>query len=823
MSYTYRLLFVSLFLLPVFLSGQSYRISGRIYDGENGQPLPFVNISVQALTTGTTSDIDGRFSLLLPPGKHRLNLSYMGYERQELWVNPNSAKLEIRMQERSTALGEVEIFPGENPAHRIIKNAVAARSKNSPDKLSSFSYKSYSKMVVTVNTDSLRQEIDTIYAPDTDSIVRIDSSGYRIRKFTEGQHLFFLENLIERNFIRDKRDNQTVLASRTSGFKNPLFALASTQMQSFSFYSDYISILQADFLNPITPGSTRRYFFLLEDTTYNSPGDTVYIISFRPQPNYGFKPLEGVVYINSSDWAIQNVIAGPYDSEGIHIRIEQQYKNRGGHWFPNQLHADLRIPGVVVNNLPLEARFRSYLKDIVIEGELRKKDISRALVSIDELATENAEPLLMDYRTDSLDLREQRTYEFMDSLSKAEKLEQQLNYMTVIFQGKLPFGYLDLDLNRTLRVNREEKLRLGLGVHSSKKFSRWFTIGGYFGYGFGDQQMKYGWDSRVELNKANNLALLGGYLYDIFESGQPNFTLRPTQGLFDQNYRQYFIDRYDEVSRYFAGVTYNPSHSFQLEILTRRENRLMRGDYYFAYENEGETSWQNGFNYFELQGAFRYAPREEYVEGSFGSIRLKRSYPVIYGQYTRGLPGVWASDFSYHKADLLVEYLHKTLFLGTLELQLQAGAVSEPLPYSKLYTGTANQRNEENYFKRNAVIAGRFGFETMGFNEFLSSRYLQLMYRQDLESLLFRRGNFSPHIELVARALWGGLDQPDRHREMAFQVPEKGFYEGGIEFNRLSNIAFMGLGLGTYYRFGPYQRPHFSENFAVKLTAKFSF
>ncbi|MDZ7848319.1 MAG: hypothetical protein U5L96_17055 [Owenweeksia sp.] len=44
---------------------------------------------------------------------------------------------------------------------------------------------------------------------------------------------------------------------------------------------------------------------------------------------------------------------------------------------------------------------------------------------------------------------------------------------------------------------------------------------------------------------------------------------------------------------------------------------------------------------------------------------------------------------------------------------------------------------------------------------FSPDRYVQLMYRQNLKTLLFRREKFAPRIELIARALFGDLNSPE--------------------------------------------------------------
>ncbi|MGB0178334.1 MAG: carboxypeptidase-like regulatory domain-containing protein, partial [Owenweeksia sp.] len=42
---------------------QSYEIKGKVVDKVTGEPLPFVNIIADQSYNGTSTDIDGRFTL----------------------------------------------------------------------------------------------------------------------------------------------------------------------------------------------------------------------------------------------------------------------------------------------------------------------------------------------------------------------------------------------------------------------------------------------------------------------------------------------------------------------------------------------------------------------------------------------------------------------------------------------------------------------------------------------------------------------------------------------------------------------------------------
>lgn len=822
-----KLLLLFIFFFP---SAWAQSISGTVVDSNSKEGLAFVNITINGERYGTATDIDGNFILPEYVGEIKfISLSYVGYEKKTITNLKDGQQIELK--EISAQLNEITLLPGENPAHRIIENAVKFRKENNPNNIPAFSYQTYSKFLISLNTDSINPEIEEREIVKVDSVyTEIDSSNYQVHNFIQKQHLFFMESVTERNYLAPYRDNETVIASRTSGFKSPMFSLISSQMQSFSFYENFITIMGKEYLNPITPGSDSRYLFILEDTLFNSPTDSLFVISFRPKPNYGFQPMKGLLYINSSDWAIQNVISQPFESDDIQIKIEQEYKKFGQHtWFPVQLNAELNFTSLSFNDIVPYGRIRTSLKNIEINPVFEAKDISSAEITILDNAVEQAAIILPKYRNDSLNLQEETTYLFIDSLSKAENIEAKMLFLNSLARGYIPWGPVDFGMDKTLRYNFYEGIRLGGNVYTNSKVSKWFRVGGYFGYGFGDKRLKYGWDGEVFIDKKKNFKITGGYQFDIFESAGAEFLQRKNYGVSVNIYRAMKIMQWDEVSRYYAGFNYDILPKAHLEVKMQRENRYTVGDYgYLIDSDENSNTLRNGFNYTELISSIRYAPNEKFIEGGgFGKFAYELNYPILYLQYTRGLKDVWLSDFDYHKVDALYENQFPTLWLGTFTLIAQAGVVSTALPYSKLYTNMSNMTNADAAAKRYAALADRHSFETMRVNEFLSDTYFQFLFRQDLKTMLFRRKKFAPHLEIVTRMAWGTLRNPESHFNLSSRSLEKGYYESGLEFNNLLSNKIgsinASIGLGTYYRYGPYSLDGFENNFALKITSKLIF
>ena len=86
---------------------QQITVSGTVKDSK-GNPIPGVNVRLKNTTTGTATDVDGKFSLNLPDNSGVLVFSFLGYETQEATVNGSNA-LNIILKEQSSSLNEVVV------------------------------------------------------------------------------------------------------------------------------------------------------------------------------------------------------------------------------------------------------------------------------------------------------------------------------------------------------------------------------------------------------------------------------------------------------------------------------------------------------------------------------------------------------------------------------------------------------------------------------------------------------------------------------------------------------------------------------------------
>ncbi len=85
-----------------------HEISGRVLAAENGEPIIGAHISIKGTSTGTTTDLDGKFTILVPGGETILLFSYIGYEIFEIPAG-GLTNIEVSLKQGAEALEEVVI------------------------------------------------------------------------------------------------------------------------------------------------------------------------------------------------------------------------------------------------------------------------------------------------------------------------------------------------------------------------------------------------------------------------------------------------------------------------------------------------------------------------------------------------------------------------------------------------------------------------------------------------------------------------------------------------------------------------------------------
>jgi hypothetical protein len=826
-----RYLFLSaLFFLSVQLTFSQVYIKGKIIDRQTGEPLPFVNIVYNSRGNGIVSNMDGKFNITVTPDVEFLKFSYLGYH--SLLTDLESAKtghdLTIKLDPKSYDINEVIITPGINPAHRIINKVIENRDLNNPEKMKSFSYRAYSKMYFTMQFDTLHESRE---AGQTDSMairtnINIktegssseDSSLTETMNFIDKQHLFLMEFVSEREFLFPDKNKEVVIASRVSGLKDPSFTLLATQIQSFAFYNDLIMILDKKYVNPISKGSTSRYLFILEDTLFTEQNDTLFIISFRPLRGKNFDGLEGILHINTNGYAIQDVIAEAAEQETIFsIRIRQKYDwLENQQWFPVELNTDIILSSdnMNINGTPVSVVGvgKSYLSNIILNPELRKRDFSSVEMAVQDDAHKKSDDYWTQYRVVPLTSKDTNTYRIIDSIGKEANFDRSLIIAETLASGYIPWKFLDINYRSLINYNRYEGFRFGLGLQTNRKLSEWFIVGGHFAWGTHDKDFKYGGHLKIFFDPVTETFIQYKYNYDVMESAGINF-------LFDipltssEIFRSLLIANKDIVEEQEIALGSSLIPYFRFNIFLNRSIKQVTTDYQFQYENE-EPFIPQLFHFTEIGARLRFAYKEKFMETPRGSrISLGTKYPVVNFNIIKGTDW-FQGEYEYLKLEARLSKTFISKSFGNASLTVSGGMVNRNIPYPNIYNGNGS------YGVFVPEVQNSFG--TMRMNEFVLDHFAFVFLQQDFGSLLFKKGKFQPGIVLVTNAGYGDLIYKSNHENIELKTINNGYFESGILIENLLRQWFIGYGVGVLYRYGPYSLNKTIDNFAFKFTISFN-
>ncbi len=793
----------------VSANAQIFSVNGTVMDSVTKQKLAFVNIIINDDgTLGTTTDIDGNFSISSKKDIKSLTFSYVGYQKKHVLAEDLSKK--ILLSPISYQLQEVVFKAGENPAHRIIDSVVKHRKRNNPEMLDYYSYTIYDRMVFTVDTTEVA-----------------DSVFMDFGKLWRENDLMVMETVSEIFHKKSHKNKREIKANKVSGLKNPQYFYVLDGMQSFHFYDDFITVYEKNYVNPITPGSKSRYFFGLESVMPTAEGDTLYIISFKPRRNATFDALKGVMTVTSDGWAVVNVKAEAADKTNtLDVKIQQLYsKINDSVWFPVQLNTDIIFVRMLAqnhaimigtgtpenNNTSLNGIGKSYISDINITEPIDNKKFGSTDIDLAEDSGMKDENYWKYYRNDSINERISNTYKVIDTIVEdmVEEIgidfDQILNTTnTILKDGAIPWGKVNIGLSDILKYNIGNKLYLGLGVKTNEKLSKHIRFGGYIGYWFGPKHGNTGADIDLKFNLKQDFGLRLSIDHKYDAVGNYGF-INQNSMLNESNFKYFYIKwttlnttAAAELSSRFANVC----KGFVKFSLSDKEM------YDWYVYNPGDTTYNSRFRVTTLDFKVRIAPGERYMLTNKGLATVTPGRPVIWLSYQKGLKGVLDCPFNFDKIQAQLTYSFVTRYIGKTTITLQAGYVFGDTPIFENFNIYANNNGFALYSTES--------FATMHINEFICDKFALLFFTHNFGKF-FKTKYFSPEFIFVTNVGWGDIDNVQQHGGMELKSMKDGFYESGMVFDNLLKISTSKWGVGVFYRYGANSFDNVGDNFSFKL------
>lgn len=781
------------------------QVTGIVRDERSGAPLAFANLLPEGVRTGVSSDMDGRFKLTVDAFPVLVRVSCIGYVPTRVtWES--AGHYEVRLRQSMEQLSSVDITPEENPAHRIIEAAIANRRINDGVGHHAHRYKAYSKTIFTL-------AVDSALLNDTSRIAALPEDDRDAVRFAGRQHILLMESATRCTSDPPKRTEE-VITMRVSGLQDPSLLALAASSRSWSIYDAEIVLNERRFPGPLAPGSTKRYFFLIQDTLYVE-SDTVFLLSFRPRKGQRFDGLQGRIAIHSASYAVQHVVAEPVEQKAsLGMRIRQFHQRVGETWFPVQVENTLFLDLLEVESYKLMGLMRVDLSAIETHLALTARDLRGVDLVADRLVTRASMAYWDSLRSVPLDHKDLLTYHTIDSLGKAEGLDRAVKVLDALARGAIPYGPIEFPMGKVMAYNGYEGFRLGLGIRTNERLSRLLQGGGYGAYGMLDKAWKYGGELVVRPLPSRDVDLRFTAVNDVTETGGWAFP-GPRAWLSEDSYRLLYVSRMDAIERYSVEAGVRVARELKLWLGTERTLRVDRTGYRYAEAPaEGVTIYRDSY----LTGAFTFGLR--YALGERGA-RLPGRYvvtdpggPVLQLTAWRALEGLWEGEWDSWRVVAQAEHTFRR-GVRTLALRV-SGAMADPdAPAPFLF-------NLRGTYERDFSVATPFAFESMRPNEFVADRSLMAHVRLGLGPVLWRKKHSRPALILVASAAVGEMTHPENHAGWEMSTPEKGFYEAGFQLNSLLRSNLVGLGVLVAYRLGPYAFEAFEDDIAAKLSLSLS-
>lgn len=815
------------------------KVTGIVIDNETKHPLPFANILTNN-QKGTITNADGTFEIESADSLTSITVSYIGYKSKKVNITPSSPFYKIDLIADIENLQEVVLTGNENPALAIIRKAIENRKQNDPENiLKSYKFKAYNKLLVTANPDSINGAIDSVFIKNNEKLEfkSLDSSNYELKKQLNRSHIYMTEKISEFKFSEEKGRRETILASRMAGFKEPIYEILSLQIQSFSFYKNKYTLFGTDYVNPIANNALDTYNYRILDTVKKN-NRPAYMIYYFPKEQKESAGLEGVLYIDAETFAFQKAIAQLKAVIDIKATQDFIYFTNEKVWFPDEKIITIRKgdndnlitlfggnvkvqTGVASDSTivrtnesdPSEVlHLISTEKSFAIELNQPVKIRGRGLeVEVNEKASERSSDYWNTYRTDSITNRDLETFVYMDSLVEAEGIEKKLYGARKLLQGYFPVKYIDFDLRNLIKYNNYEGFRLGIGIVTNSKFSAKYRLNGYGVFGTKDKEFKYGFGAAARLNEYTNTWIGANYTNDLVETGHSAF-------ITDGRAFSLFEPRLFNITSFYKIISVSPyiTHDITSKLDSRFELNYseIEPTFNYAYVNDGEIFTNYTINTATL--SFDWNPYTRYMQTKEGKRPITQGYPQFAFQASQSFKDALNGDFNFTKFDFRAYYELKPLNKAKSTFLLKASVGFGDIPITHLYNLSPNQPTKTSIMRRFS-IAGRDSFETMFFNEFFSDRYVMLQAKH-----FFKRfkvlNKVNPEIVLISRFALGDVSNRDKHIDFAFNSLEKGYFESGLEVNKI----FKGFGLNAMYRYGAYHLPEFENNLSFKFTYYFS-
>ncbi|MBQ6761240.1 MAG: carboxypeptidase-like regulatory domain-containing protein [Bacteroidales bacterium] len=764
-----RLIALSLLLLlPALVSAQVTRVRGKVTDSQTGQGIPYALVYFEGTMNGVSSDRSGNYHIDSEDTSSNLVLTVIvdGYKSQSFPIeNGINALLDIVLTPENKSESDHGVY-----LRSILYELDNNRSRHDPEQRDAWQAGIYSKVELAVaNVDNIVGK--AIFRKRNDLIPELqDSTAFN------GYIPVLLSEAVLRRYhsLNPAVDKEVFEASRISGLdqQNVLRQFTGSSTLRMNFYRDIIPVFNLSIPSPASSMGHVFYNYSLVDSLSLS-GRKTYSVTFTPKKLITSPTFEGRMEIDAEDFAIHSVYARLSPTSNINwirqIVVDSENERReDGTWFfrDEQMFLDAALhmnDKVTIVSVQMK---RNMQYTSVEFGPFAGMEDMTGGDKIEVGEEPEKDTLWWDQaRPENLTVREEAIF------TTAERFKERPSFKWLSALGNMfTTGYLentDIGIGygpweRTVTFNGTEGVRLQVGGHTTKEFSKKFRLFGFAAYGFKDQRWKGGASTEFMFGdnqkRTNKLTVSAGIDYESLGRGSGVFTEKNiinsllAPGGFD---KQGLIFKAQVEHLYEFSPNFNSTLALQhMRIYANPDIPLIRPD--------GTQAASCSVNQIHWTGRFSWDERIN--RGVFDKAYIFTRYPIVSVDLLGGVKGITADDCSFLRGELTVDWRLPAGFMGFGNLHFNGGAIlgSVPYPLLKLHEG-----NQSQLFGSPVVgLLAKSAFSLMNFYEFGSDRWITGYYEHNFNGLMLGVIPLVKELNLrevvTIRGAWGTISERNR-------------------------------------------------------------
>ena len=800
---------------------QNYTITGKVFDSESKEPLPFVPVLIKGTTVGATTDFDGNYSISTSKMGDSIIASYVGYKKLTRAIKRGQNQtINMPMVLEGVNLLEVVVKAGENPAHRIIRNVIAHKQFNNKRKLDAYQYESYNKVEFDLNRIPKEMQERKLFKPIKFVFDNVDSvySGEK-----PSLPIFITESLSDLYFRSNPNLKKEVIkASKVTGIENTsITSVMGDMYQNINIYDNNILVFGKDFVSPISDNGFFYYKYYLEDSLFigNTRCYQIRFKSKRPQELC----FSGNMWISDTTWAIKRIeMSIPKDANINFINaanVVQEFTQIDSTWM---LSKDRLIIDFAINKnqVGIYGRKTTSYKDFKIN---QPKDIKfyefGDKIIVEDDALKHSDEFWNANRHDSLSIREKKIYHMIDTIKTLPVYKTWVDIFTLFVSGYRVVNNFEIGPYFNLvSYNKIEGPRVRFGGRTSSKFSRWYELQGYVAYGFNDEKFKYSLGFKSFISKKPHRQLVGMTYksdYEILGQSQNGFS---QDNLFASLFRTSPLTNLTRVDQTYAWYEreWVDGLTSKVTLIGRTITPLIANSYLY-YKKDGSIGTRENIRNTEVRVNLRFAYKEKFISGDFSRISLGTKWPVMQFNYAKSLQNAFRGEYDYQKIVFnLSDRVRLISLLGYTDYTAEVGKIYGAVPYPLMELHGGNETYVYDYMS----------FNMMKYYEFASDQYASVGMFHHFEGLLFNKIPLIKKLKwrevVTCKALWGSVSEKNK-RTLIFPTT----------LNALGNDPYVEVSAGIENIFkvfridalwrSTYLRTKAIENFGVKFGFQLAF